>query len=70
MGVGLLGYGVSLVMFVLPLHWLGSFRTGAYFSTALFIGAAIGIFRTSIIDIAIRSTAKKRKYRYCGGVSV
>ena len=41
--VGLLGYGVSLVMFVLALRGLGSARTGAYFSTAPFLGAAIAI---------------------------
>lgn len=43
MGVGLAGYGVSLVLFVLALRGLGSARTGAYFSTAPFIGAAIAI---------------------------
>jgi drug/metabolite transporter (DMT)-like permease len=43
MTVGLLGYGVSLVLFVLALRGLGSARTGAYFSTAPFIGAAIAI---------------------------
>lgn len=43
MVVGLLGYGVSLVLFVLALRGLGSARTGAYFSTAPFIGAAIAI---------------------------
>lgn len=43
MGVGLLGYGVSLVLFVLALRGLGAARTGAYFSTAPFIGAAIAI---------------------------
>jgi len=41
--VGFLGYGVSLVLFVLALRGLGSARTGAYFSTAPFIGAAISI---------------------------
>jgi drug/metabolite transporter (DMT)-like permease len=41
--VGLLGYGVSLVLFVLALRGLGSARTGAYFSTAPFLGAAIAI---------------------------
>lgn len=44
MGLGLLGYGISLVMFVLALRGLGSSRTGAYFSTAPFIGAAIALF--------------------------
>lgn len=41
--VGLLGYGLSLVFFVLALRGLGAARTGAYFSTAPFIGAAIAI---------------------------
>jgi len=43
MAVGLAGYGVSLVLFVLALRGLGSARTGAYFSTAPFVGAAIAI---------------------------
>ena len=43
MSVGLAGYGVSLVLFVLALRGLGSARAGAYFSTAPFIGAAIAI---------------------------
>ena len=43
MAVGLLGYGISLVLFVLALRGLGSARTGAYFSTAPFLGAAIAI---------------------------
>jgi drug/metabolite transporter (DMT)-like permease len=41
--IGFLGYGVSLVLFVLALRGLGTARTGAYFSTAPFIGAAIAI---------------------------
>lgn len=43
MTVGLLGYGVSLVLFVLALRGLGSARTGAYFSTAPFMGSVIAI---------------------------
>ncbi len=39
--IGLLGYGVSLVLFVLALRQLGSARTAAYFSTAPFIGAVL-----------------------------
>ncbi|SKA32436.1 Permease of the drug/metabolite transporter (DMT) superfamily [Enhydrobacter aerosaccus] len=44
--VGFLGYGVSLVLFVLALRHVGTARTGAYFSTAPFIGAvlAVGLF--------------------------
>ena len=41
--VGLLGYGISLVMFVLALRGLGTARTGAYFSTAPFAGAALSL---------------------------
>ena len=41
--VGLLGYGVSLMLFVLALRELGAARTGAYFSTAPFIGAVASI---------------------------
>lgn len=41
--VGFLGYGVSLVMFVLALRHLGAARTGAYFSMAPFIGGGLAI---------------------------
>ena len=41
--IGLLGYGVSLVLFVLALREIGAARTGAYFSTAPFIGAVLGL---------------------------
>lgn len=48
--VGFLGYGVSLVLFVLGLRHLGSARTAAYFSTAPFIGAvlALAMFREPV----------------------
>jgi drug/metabolite transporter (DMT)-like permease len=39
--VGCLGYGVSIALFVLALRNLGTARTGAYFSTAPFLGAII-----------------------------
>lgn len=39
--VGLAGYGVSLILFILALRHLGTARTGAYFSIAPFAGAAI-----------------------------
>ena len=42
-GVGLVGYGVSLTLFVLALRHIGTARTGAYFSVAPFVGAAISI---------------------------
>ena len=41
--VGLLSYGTSLVLFVLALRALGTGRTGAYFSTAPFIGATAAV---------------------------
>src|SRR5215216_6601756 len=41
--VGLLGYGASLALFVLALRHLGTARTGAYFSTAPFFGAAVAV---------------------------
>jgi drug/metabolite transporter (DMT)-like permease len=40
---GFLGYGVSLLCFILALRHLGTARTGAYFSFAPFVGASIGI---------------------------
>jgi drug/metabolite transporter (DMT)-like permease len=52
MAIGLLGYGVSLVLFVVALRGLGSARVGAYYSTAPFLGAvvAIAIFHTPTSD--------------------
>lgn len=41
--LGLFGYGISLVLFVLALRHLGTARTGAYFSTAPFIGATLAL---------------------------
>jgi drug/metabolite transporter (DMT)-like permease len=41
--VGLLGYGMSLVLFVIALRHLGTARTGAYYSTAPFVGALIAV---------------------------
>ena len=41
---GFLGYGVSLALYVVALRHLGAARTGAYFSTAPFLGAAVSIF--------------------------
>ncbi|NUO62594.1 MAG: DMT family transporter [Gemmatimonadaceae bacterium] len=41
--LGFLSYGVSLVLFVLALRGLGTARTGAYFSSAPFVGAAVSL---------------------------
>ena len=43
LSMGLLGYGISLVFFVLALRGLGTARTGAYFSIAPFIGTAVSL---------------------------
>ena len=41
--IGFLGYGVSLVCFVLSLRSIGAARTSAYFSLAPFVGAGISL---------------------------
>jgi drug/metabolite transporter (DMT)-like permease len=41
--VGLFGYGISLVLFIMALRELGTARTGAYFSVAPFYGAALAL---------------------------
>jgi drug/metabolite transporter (DMT)-like permease len=41
--VGLFGYGVSLVLFIMALRDLGTARTGAYFSIAPFFGTALAL---------------------------
>jgi drug/metabolite transporter (DMT)-like permease len=43
LSLGFLSYGVSLVLFVLALRQLGTARTGAYFSTAPFVGAVLSL---------------------------
>ncbi|HXC16896.1 MAG TPA: DMT family transporter [Holophagaceae bacterium] len=41
--IGFLGYGLSLLCFVLALRHIGTGRTGAYFSLAPFVGALIAL---------------------------
>ena len=41
--IGFLSYGLSLVLFVIALRYVGTARTGAYFSTAPFIGALLAV---------------------------
>ncbi|MGE0876589.1 MAG: DMT family transporter [Burkholderiales bacterium] len=41
--LGLAGYGVSLVLFIVALRGLGTARTGAYYSVAPFFGAALAL---------------------------
>jgi len=47
LALGFLGYGLSLVLFIVALRHLGSARTGAYFATAPFIGAAVALVLSS-----------------------
>jgi drug/metabolite transporter (DMT)-like permease len=43
LALGFVAYGISLVLFIYALRHLGSARTGAHFSTAPFIGAALAV---------------------------
>ena len=43
MAVGFVGYGLSLVLFVIALRHLGTARTSAYFATAPFLGAIAAV---------------------------
>lgn len=43
MGVGLLAYGVSLVLFIVAMRHVGTARAGAYFSVAPFFGALVAV---------------------------
>lgn len=43
LAIGFMGYGLSLVLFIVALRQLGTARTGAYFATAPFIGAAVAL---------------------------
>ena len=41
--IGFVSYGLSLVLFVIALRYVGTARTGAYFSTAPFAGALLAV---------------------------
>ena len=41
--IGFLGYGASLILFVMSMRSLGTARASAYFATAPFIGAALSV---------------------------
>jgi drug/metabolite transporter (DMT)-like permease len=43
MGVGLLAYGVSLVLFIVAVRYVGTARAGAYYSVAPFFGAVLAV---------------------------
>jgi drug/metabolite transporter (DMT)-like permease len=42
--IGLVGYGLSLVLFIMALRDLGTARTSAYFSVAPFFGAGLALY--------------------------
>ena len=51
--LGLLAYGVSLVLFVVSLRHLGAARTGAYFSVAPFFGAMLALFLGDPVTLSL-----------------
>lgn len=53
MVVGLLAYGVSLVLFVVGLRHLGTARTGAYFSVAPFFGALLALLMGEAVTMPL-----------------
>jgi drug/metabolite transporter (DMT)-like permease len=53
MVVGLLAYGVSLVLFIVALRYLGTARAGAYFSVAPFFGAIIALTMGEPVTVQI-----------------
>ena len=59
LAVGLMGYGVSLVLYVRALRDLGTARTGAYFSLAPFIGAAVSmlLWHEAVTPLFVVATA-------------
>jgi drug/metabolite transporter (DMT)-like permease len=56
--VGFMGYGVSLVLYVLAMRELGTARTGAYFSAAPFVGALAGLllFQEPVTPLFVAAT--------------
>ncbi|HDL8052539.1 TPA: EamA family transporter [Yersinia enterocolitica] len=51
--VGFFAYGVSLALFVIGLRHLGTARTGAYFSIAPFLGAALAVAMGDAVTIPL-----------------
>lgn len=51
--LGFFGYGLSLTLFVVALRGLGTARTGAYFSLAPFLGAALAVALGAPITAAL-----------------
>jgi drug/metabolite transporter (DMT)-like permease len=55
--LGFVGYGLSLTLFVVALRRLGTARTGAYFSVAPFIGAALALALGAPLTITLVAAA-------------
>jgi drug/metabolite transporter (DMT)-like permease len=53
MGVGLLAYGVSLVLFIIAMRHVGTARAGAYFSIAPFFGAVLALVLGEVVTIPL-----------------
>jgi len=53
MTVGFFAYGVSLALYVIGLRYLGTARTGAYFSVAPFFGALLAIALGESISVPL-----------------
>ncbi len=51
--IGFFAYGVSLTLFVVGLRYLGTSRTGAYFSVAPFFGALVAVLMGEAITIPL-----------------
>jgi drug/metabolite transporter (DMT)-like permease len=57
MGVGLLAYGVSLVLFIVAMRHVGTARAGAYFSIAPFFGALLALVLGESVTIPLAIAA-------------
>lgn len=53
MSVGLVAYGVSLVLFIVAMRHLGTARAGAYFSIAPFFGAALAVALGAAVTVPL-----------------
>jgi len=53
MGVGLVAYGVSLVLFIVAMRHLGTARAGAYYGVAPFIGAMVAVLMGETLTLAL-----------------
>jgi drug/metabolite transporter (DMT)-like permease len=57
MATGFVTCGISLVLFVLALRKVGTARTGAYFSTAPFVGALLAVLMGEPADMRLLAAA-------------